>query len=151
MKRKLIAVVATLVLAAGLLCSGWWLGYRDGVTEAYVATGSELVSYHVAVKSGDSATAAKVIETLTGDSVSMLLDGRHSFPLYFENPHQANGVLSWLRAAWTPQTRRFGSQMRYPHRDPSAHDYAKEFEGIRAADSVGIAAKYRTGDVSKMP
>ena len=83
-----------------------------------------------------------MIETLTGDSVSLLLDGRHSFPLFFENPHRANSVLALLRAAWTPRSKRFGSRIEHPHRSPAAHDYAGEFAGIRPADGVRIAAKY---------
>ena len=128
--------------AGGMGAAGWWFGHRDGMTYAYSEVGGELVSYHLAVKSGDTARADKVIETLTGDSVSLLLDGRHSFPLFFENPHRVNGVLAMLRAAWTPRSKRFGSWIQHPHRSPAAHDYAGEFEGIRPAEGVRIAAKY---------
>jgi hypothetical protein len=149
MKRRVFTFVMMVVLAGGMGAAGWWFGHRDGMTYAYGEVGGELVSYHLAVKSGDTATAEKVIETLTGDSVSLLLDGRHSFPLFFENPHRANGVLAMLRAAWTPRSKRFGSRIEHPHRSPAAHDYAGEFEGIRPAEGVGIAAKYEGAGPSK--
>lgn len=151
MKRKFLTVVAALVLAAGIAYTGWWLGNRDGLTYAYAEVGLDLVSYHVASKSGDTATAARVIEELTENSVSMLLDGRHSFPLYFENPHRANGVLSMLRAAWSPGTKYFGSPIRHLHRDPAAHDYAAEFQAIQPASSVRVAPRFELNETPTKP
>jgi hypothetical protein len=142
MKRKILTLVSAVVLAGGMGAAGWWFGHRDGMTYAYAEVGGERVSCHVAVKSGDTATAEKVIETLTGDSVSLLLDGRHSFPLFFENPNRANRVLAMLRAAWSPRSKHFSSRIQHPHRSPAGRDYAGEFQGIQPADEVRIAAKY---------
>lgn len=142
MKRKMILISLLGAIVAGVAYAGWWLGFRDGLTYAYSATGAELVSYHLAVKSGDTTTAAKVVETMTGDSVSMLLDGRHSFPLYGTFPYRSDTVLAMLRATWTPSTRRFGLSTRHPHRRPDEHDYADEFQKIEPAASVRMAARY---------
>jgi hypothetical protein len=151
MKRKLLTVVAALVLVTGIAYMGWWLGYRDGITYAYTEVGLEMVSYHVASKTGDSATAAKVVEALTEDTVSMLLDGRHSSPVYFESPLRVDSILSMLRAAWSPKTKYFGSRTLHLHRNPAEHDYAAEFQSIQPASSVRLASRYAPEEAPVKP
>ena len=144
MKRILIRVVILLVVAFLSGWAGWYFGMRDGVTLAYCEVSIPLVSYQVAKSQGDTNTIDRIMEDLTGDTVSYVLDGRHSFPLYRTFPYRSEHVLSQFRAVWTPRAKHFGSMIAYPYRKPSTRDYHAEFESIVPATNVVIAARYKS-------
>lgn len=149
MKSILIKTAAVLLVAGFSGLGGWYLGMRDGFALAYTDVSIPLVSYHIAKSKGDTQTTDRIMEDFTGDTVSYVLDGRHSFPLFRTFPYRSQSVLSQFRAVWTPQSKYFGSRMQYPHRNPRGRDYHADFESILPAANVEIAARYKVAPLTR--
>jgi hypothetical protein len=101
-----------------------------------------LVTYHLASTRQDAAIAHRAIDRYTGDVVSHLLNGRHSFPPIGIFPYRSNAALSQLRAVWTPPANvPLVPSIHYPY-TPNHRDYRGEFQAIPPALKVDYARRY---------
>ena len=131
MIRKLLFGFLTLILFVGFGALGWFLGFRDGVTRAYADTGMALARYHQATRDQQADRATATLNRLTRDSAVHLLNGQHHWPLFFENPYRAQGILAEIRAAWESDAALFREPvMHYPH-EPKYADYSAAYERIK--------------------
>jgi hypothetical protein len=103
---------------------------------------SALVTYHLAATRQEPAISQRAIDRYTGEVVSHLLNGRHSFPPIGVFPYRSNYALSQLRAAWTPPSNQLiAPAIHYPY-TPKFLDYRAEFEAVTPATKVDYIRLY---------